>query len=157
MVPAEAEEARAAAIATSHPLPISASLAQRQAQYPHIHALHQHGLAPSQIALRVGLSERNDFPLAGSWSSPPSPSPLLSWSQCDRSLQSLGAQTVARRSSQGLTGVPGAQSRGLSWLRAGCLSLSDLLASNAGRQQSKRQPVGLLCSNRSQRNKPCGC
>ena len=58
MVPAEAEEARAAAIATSHPLPISASLAQRQAQYPHIHALHQHGLAPSQIALRVGLSER---------------------------------------------------------------------------------------------------
>jgi transposase len=68
MVPAEAEdgqalaeEGRAATIETSHPLAVSASLAQRQDQYAHIHALHQHGLSPSQIALRVGLSERTIY------------------------------------------------------------------------------------------------
>jgi transposase len=68
MVPAEAEdgqalaeEGRAATIEASHPLAVSASLAQRKDQYAHIHALHQHGFPPSQIALRVGLSERTIY------------------------------------------------------------------------------------------------
>ena len=68
MVPAEAEDGqalaedrRAAIIEASHPLDISASLAQRQDQYAHMHALHQHGLPSAQIALRVGLSERTIY------------------------------------------------------------------------------------------------
>lgn len=59
--PVLAEERRGATIAASHSPAITASLAGRQEQYAHMQALHQHGLQPAQIALRVGLSERTVY------------------------------------------------------------------------------------------------
>jgi transposase len=61
MVPADVEEGRAAAILASRSPAVSASLAQRQEQYAHIQALHEHGLHPAQIAWHVGLSERTVY------------------------------------------------------------------------------------------------
>lgn len=43
------------------PQAVSAPVAQRQDQYRQIQALHQLGLAPAQIARRVGLSERTVY------------------------------------------------------------------------------------------------
>ena len=156
MVPAEAEEARAAAIATSHPLPISASLAQRQAQYPHIHALHQHGLAPSQIALRVGLSERTisrwlargaaphrrHHSRGRSVIDPYKASVLKRWQEGVRK----GSQVCQELKAVGYRGSERAVYRYLTFLQATLLPAEQTTTSGAALQQpfSAKQAVGLL-------------
>ena len=95
MVPAEAEDGKVAGSHRGLASPSHFSFA-----YPTAGSVCPHSCAaparnPSSAdRLARGSQRTHDIPLAGSWSRSPSSS-SLSWSQCDRSLQSLCAQTVA--------------------------------------------------------------